>query len=376
MKLIQKYFVFWFEKEPVLIIATICAVVSIFMVPPSGNYIQYIDWKTLACLFCLMVSIKGMEREGLLDTVSRVALSHLRSTRSLVFFLVFGAFLTSMFMTNDVALIALVPIAISVLFMCQQEQWTAYVVVLQTIAANIGSSLTPVGNPQNLYIFSHYNMSLGVFVFTILPYVLTGAICLVICCFFVKNSYLPPINELAKQDLSKNKIALYGVLFILSVMTVFSIISYTVTTIIIVLVTLIVDKKLLTKIDFPLLFTFFVIFIFVGNLSGISVVENLLQQLMGRNAVLTSVISSQLISNVPAAILLSKFTNDASRLLVGVNIGGVGTLIASMASVISYKLFANVYKKQVGLYFKKFTIYNIGFLLILLALYWLLQTIF
>ncbi len=376
MGAIQKHFVIWLKKEPVLLIAAIFAMVSMFIVPPSSNYIQYIDWKTLACLFCLMVSIKGLEREGLLDTVSSVALTHLRRTRSLAFFLIFGTFFASMFMTNDVALIALVPIAIAVLFMCQQEQWTAYVVVLQTIAANIGSSLTPVGNPQNLYIFSNYNMNLGIFVLTILPYVSIGAICLVICCFFIDNGFLPPIKELPKQDLSKKRIAIYGGLFILSAMSVFAIIPYVVTTIIVILVTLIVDKKLLTKIDFPLLFTFFAIFVFVGNLSDISVVKNLLQQLIGSNVVLASVLSSQFISNVPAAVLLSKFTNDSNQLLIGVNIGGMGTLIASMASVISYKLFANVYKKQVGRFFKLFTIYNIGFLFVFLGLNWALQIIY
>ncbi len=376
LKVIQKSFILWVKKEPVLVIAAFCAGVSMFIVPPSAAYMQYIDWKTLVCLFCLMVSIKGLEREGVLNAVSRVALSHLRSTRSLTFFLVFGAFLASMFMTNDVALIALVPIAISVLFMCQQEQWAAYVVVLQTIAANIGSSLTPVGNPQNLYIFSHYNMNLSTFIGTILPYVLAGATCLVVCCFFVKNSSLLPMNELAVQDLSNNRIIIYGVLFILSVMAVFGIIPYFVTAIIVILVALVLDKKLFVTIDFSLLFTFFIIFTFVGNLSNISGVKTLLQQLIGSNVVLASAVSSQFISNVPAAILLSKFTNQSSLLLIGVNIGGMGTLIASMASVISYKLFANVYKKQVNRYFKIFAIYNIGFLLILLALHWLLQTIF
>ncbi len=368
----RSYFILWLKKEPVLVVSALCAFFSMLIVPPSVDYVQYIDWKTLVCLFCLMVSVKGLEREGLLGAVSKAALSRLKSTRILMFFLVFGAFFASMFMTNDVALIALVPIAISVLYMCGQEQWTAYVVVLQTIAANIGSSLTPMGNPQNLYIFSHYNMRLDVFLITIFPYVIAGGICLVACCFFVKSNPLASLGELASKKLNKKRMAVYATLFLLSTLSVFGIISYPLAAVVVTLAVFALDKKILSEVDFSLLITFAVIFIFVGNLSNISAVKTLLQELIGRNVTWASILSSQFISNVPAAILLSKFTSNANDLLVGVNIGGMGTLIGSMASVISYKLFANVYPKQVIRYLKIFALYNVGFLLMLIVLNWVL----
>lgn len=352
------------RKEPVLIFAAVLAFVSMFFIQPDAKYIHYIDFKTLFCLLCLMISIKGIERAGLLYTLSLKLTARTKSLRALMFLLVFICFFASMFITNDVALLALVPITLSVLSLCGLGGWSATIIVLQTLAANIGSGLTPIGNPQNLFLFMRYNFTPGGFLLKTLPFVLFGGFLLAMSCLFIPNQAIqskvdtvPPVDK---------KLLIASVaLFLLSVTVVFGFVPYWIATVIVVAVMAVIDHRTLLTVDYSLLFTFLAIFILVGNIARIEAINNYISGWTQKDTLLTAVVSSQFISNVPAAVMLYGFTNNASELLVGVNIGGIGTLIASMASVISYKLYAGVYKQSIFHFLKVFTLFNALFLILI-----------
>lgn len=346
------------KKEPVLTAAGVLAVISMFFAPPDAAYLQYIDFKTLSCLLCLMISLKGIEREGFLTALSVKLSSRIKSLRTLGFFLVFLCFFISMLMTNDVALIALVPITLAVLFMCRLEKYAAFIVVMQTLAANIGSSLTPIGNPQNLFLFVRYGFNPAQFIFTILPFVLFGGALLTVLCFILPRQ--PITREAAEVPVIRRKaVAAYCVMFALAVVSVFGLIPYPAAVIIIAAAAFIMDRRTLTKVDYSLLLTFIAIFVFVGNISRVDMISNFISGWAQRDTMLTAVAASQFISNVPAAVMLSGFTENSSGLLVGVNAGGLGTLIASMASVISYKLYMAVFPNGSRRYLALFTLLNV-----------------
>ncbi len=357
----------YIQKEPIFFAAVILALISLVFVPPDSKYIKYIDFKTLGCLLCLMIALKGMEREGLLNTISVKLASGMKSLRALAFLLVFICFFSAMIMTNDVALIAIVPITLTVLSMCGLEKYAAIIIVLQTLAANIGSSLTPIGNPQNLYLFMHYKWEAANVLLTMFPFILFGGILIGLICTFLPKQSIEQNNELRAQSVKKNPIIAYGIMFIIAVCAVFGLIPYWIAIILIAAATAIVDKKTLLKVDYNLLLTFIAIFILVGNLARIEEINALLRDLVKRDTMLAAVITSQFISNVPSAIMLSGFTNNSRELLIGVNIGGMGTLIASMASVISYKLYADSYKKGTLKYLGLFSVLNIVFLMLSLV---------
>ncbi len=341
--------------------------ISMLFVTPGKGYLEYINWKTLVCLWGLMLSLKGLERENLLKNISIWIVNYARQSRILLFTLVFLCFFASMAMTNDVALIALVPVTLSIIKLYGLEKYAALVIVLETIAANIGSSLTPIGNPQNLYLFSYYRIPMADFLLTTAPIVITGGLLLYFSCLAVPKINFLTVKPAQILRSKKRVLAVYLSFFTLAVLAVFGVISFWLMAAVIFTALLVYNRKLLTMIDYSLLFTFIFIFIFVGNLANITAVNSFISGMTAKNALLTSIVTSQFTSNVPAAVLLSKFTNDAQGLLSGVNIGGMGTLIASMASVISYKLFAASYREQNIYYLKIFTVWNLLFLAVLTA---------
>ena len=341
-------------------------------VSPDAEYLGYIDFKTLACLFCLMVSVKGLERNGALNRVSLAITGRLKTLRTLAFSLVFACFFFAMFVTNDVSLIAIIPIAFTMLSACGMESWSAFLIVLLSIAANIGSSLTPIGNPQNLYLFTRYEIPLGEFLWTMLPIVAAGGALLALSCLFIPNLELNKAETRLEEPLRKSGVVFYAALFLLSVLTVFGFVPYWAAAAAVFLAVLNFDRKTLFTVDYSLLLTFVAIFLFVGNLARIEPIRAFLSRITGTNTLLTAILTSQATSNVPAAILLSGFTDNAKELLAGVNIGGLGTLIASMASVISYKIYASVHKGQTGRYMLLFSLWNPAFLVLLTALGFLL----
>ncbi len=358
------------KNEIVLIISFVLAVISAIFVTPNKVYIEYIDFRTLGLLFCLMVVMAGLNSLGIFKSVAETMLSKVKSTVGLSLILGLLCFFSSMIITNDVALITFVPFTVTALKLSGKMNKLIWIVTVETIAANLGSMLTPIGNPQNLYLFSKFNMTMGDFVSTILPYALLSLVLIVISCLFTGKDKLESQRNETKNDFSKIHIGIYIVLFILSLLTVFRVIPYMVTVIITVVAVLIFDRKIISKVDYSLLFTFIFLFIFIGNLGEIKSISEFLKSIVNGNEVLVGVISSQVFSNVPAAILLSKFTENAKDLLIGVNIGGLGTLIASMASLISFKFVAKE-KVSTGKYVLIFTLLNIMFLVLNLVL-WLI----
>lgn len=375
------------KQETVLVVATILAIISMFFVTPSAAYLDYIDWHVLGVLLSLMIIMAGLQRTGLFDSIGGKLLSKTKDTRQLAFILVFLCFFFSMLITNDVALFTFVPFAIIMLKKCRQESMMIPVIALQTIAANLGSMLTPIGNPQNLYLYNLSGMGMGEFLGVMLPYtVISGVLlCIVIllCCKKQPISEVlleeaPKAGEangtLTEQEAQKAalekgrnliKNSVYITLFIFSLLVVAHVLSYEVVLMVILLMVFNMDRPVLKQVDYNLLFTFIAFFIFTGNMGNIAAIREALQQLVAGRELFIGILSSQAISNVPAALLLSGFTSDYRELLIGVNVGGLGTLIASMASLISYKLFAKEYNDQKGRYFRWFTISNIVFLAVL-----------
>lgn len=359
------------KKETVLTVAWILAVISAFFVHPGKGYIGYIDFKSLGILWSLMIIMEGLKQIGFFDKVGQKLLRRANNSFQLTLILVFLCFFSSMFITNDVALITFVPFAIFMLETCDREDLLIPIITLQTLAANLGSMLTPIGNPQNLYLYGLSGMGIPAFLKLMFPYTAMTFVLLVLSSFCIKNKFAP-LSEgahIKSQKISYTKLAAYGILFVLALFVVARIVPYYILVFCVLIGVFLVDKKVLPSIDYALLFTFVGFFIFTGNLGKLPAINNWLTKLVAGHEVLTGVLSSQFISNVPAALLLSEFTEDIKSLIIGVNLGGLGTLIASMASLISFKLLAHSHNERKGKYLLVFTLVNLIYLTILLALY-------
>lgn len=379
-----------FQKETVCCIAFLLAVISIFFVSPSKNYISYIDFRVLALLFCLMAVVRGFSSIGVFTRLGTMLLTHVHSLRMLSALFIFLCFFFSMLITNDVALITFVPFTILVLSMAEQKKFLIPVIVLETIAANLGSMLTPLGNPQNLYLYTISGLSIGAFVRIMLPYSFVSAILLLIFILFLPKDTVSTAtaantanstNTVTASNTSnviceavkarKNPRILftaYLILFLLCLLTVLHILPYQIMFLLVLTGFLLLDYRILKDVDYFLLLTFLCFFIFIGNMKQISLVHELISKLLVHHEVLMGIGASQIISNVPAAILLSGFTDDYSALLIGVNLGGLGTLIASLASLISFKFYTNSNGSDTRRFLGIFTLYNVIFLGVLFVL--------
>ena len=363
----MKRVIAFFKKETVLCIAAILAIISAFFVLPSAEYLEYIDWRVLALLFCLMLVVAGLQSIGLFRYLGLKLLERTRTTRQLCLLLVGLCFFSAMFITNDVALITFVPFAVMILELAGQDRLLIPTVVLQTIAANLGSMLTPIGNPQNLYLQSTFSIPIVTFLLDMLPLTLLSLLLLVISvCLLPKTK----IDLTAPEKLSpppKGRLLIYLALFLVALGCVIQLLPWPIMLAILCVVSLITDRKLFRSVDYFLLLTFVCFFLFIGNMERIPLISTLLRTFIQGRELLLGILFSQCISNVPAAILLSGFTDAARPLLYGVNIGGLGTLIASLASVISYRAYGESKNAQKGAYMKTFTLYNLIFLAILAA---------
>ena len=326
-------------KETVLCIAAMCAVASMLAVPPDREYLHYIDFRVLCLLFCLMAVVAGLKSIGLFQWLTYQLLHRIHSGRILGVTLVMLPFFSSMFVTNDVALIIFVPFTLMLLEQLGCRRSIIPVTVFQTIAANLGSMATPVGNPQNLYLYAFYNLSITDFFSVTLPLTVFSLVALAAASVPLLPKQLPR-QELEEAAISSTtKLLIFLVLFVLCLLTVFRILPYPVTTAVTVAVLLMTERKLLKEIDYMLLLTFVCFFTVSENLGRIDAVRRVLQQLLGTSTLLTAVGTSQVISNVPAAVVLSGFTDRWQQMLAGVNIGGLGTPIASLASLITMKFY-------------------------------------
>ena len=354
-------------KETVLFIAAICAVLTMFLVPPDLEYLHYIDFRVLCLLLCLMAVVAGFKSIGAFQWLTYQLLRRIRSGRILSITLVLLPFFCSMFVTNDVALLVFIPFTLPLMAQLGCGSSIIPIIVLQTIAANLGSMATPVGNPQNLYLYAAYELSAAGFFSVTLPLTAVSLLCLTAAAFPALPKALPEQQFTSETIASVKKLLLYTVLFVVCMLTVFRVVSYVATTILIVTVLLAADRKLLTEIDYMLLVTFVCFFVVSENLGRVDSIRHFLQTLLGYNTLLTAVGTSQIISNVPAVVLLSGFTDQWQELLAGVNIGGLGTPIASLASLITLKLYMRWPGANVMKFLGVFTIGNVMGLAILLA---------
>ncbi|WP_337664483.1 SLC13 family permease [Suilimivivens sp.] len=367
----MKKIISFMKKETVLTIATLLAVVSAFFVKPDRQYIGYIDFRTLGILFGLMVIMQGFQRTGLFDRIGKSLLQKTGKLWQLILVLVMLCFFFSMLITNDVSLLTFVPFSILVLKKCGQEQAMIPTVILQTVAANLGSMLTPIGNPQNLYLYGLMDCSIPEFMGILLPYTVMTFVLLLLSLLCIRGKgqeiscRMEEGIEIKQSRKCRNLI--YGLLFLLALLVVARILPYGVLVTAVFLYTIIFDREALKGADYALLVTFVSFFILIGNLGRISLIREALERFVSGREILTGVLASQVISNVPAAVLLSGFTENYRDLLVGVNLGGLGTLIASMASLISFKLYTKCYKENRGRYLRWFTLVNIIYLFLLLA---------
>ena len=402
------------RKDPVLVVAVVLAVISCAAVPPDAAYAEYVDLRTIGMLFSLMTIMAGLSRLGVFRIACRHLLSAVRGPRRLALALTLLAFFSSMLITNDVALVTFVPFALLALRTLDSPRHACFTVVMMTIAANLGSMLTPIGNPQNLYLYSTSHMALTDFLLLMLPYA-AAALVLLVCAI----AFFGRIPEHAKEKAARSvdagnpasssedgsadspatcgeadnaasatdanetpqlasdaddpapsplRVLPWAALFVLALLSVAHILPYQAIVAVTIVVALAADRRALLHVDYALLFTFIAFFVFVGNVGRIEVVSAALAQLVDGHELAVSVIASQVLSNVPAAILLSGFTSNFAALIVGTNLGGLGTLIASMASLISYKQVALVLPREKGRYFMLFTVWNIAFLAVLAVL--------
>lgn len=373
-------------RETVFSVALLLAVVSSFFVPPDAQYLKYIDWRVLAILFSMMIVMEGYKSAGVFSYLGGKILARPHTLRGLCLVLIMLCFFSSMLVTNDVALLTFVPFTIYVLGGEDKLRCLIPVVTLQTVAANLGSMLTPVGNPQNLYLYTLSGLGAGAFCRIMLPYCAVSLLLLLASALlFPRRSVsgsmpsvaLPsasgssagrPVAPAAASSPDVRSAVLFTVLFVLCLLTVLRILSFYTTLAVVTGVTLALKKKVFASADYFLLLTFIAFFIFVGNIQRIGAVREFLQTVVSGRELIVGVAASQVVSNVPAAILLSGFTTDYVNLVKGVNLGGLGTLIASMASLISYKLFARSSNALKGRYILFFTLANVLFLAILLLL--------
>jgi len=364
----KKSIMTWIKGEAVLCIAAVCALLSMLFVPPSAAYLEYIDVRVLCLLFCLMTVVLGFQACGLFDVLAQKMLEGERRNKAVYLMLVMLPFFVSMLVTNDVALITFVPFTVLVLELVQRRDMLIRIVVLQTIAANLGSMATPVGNPQNLFLYANFELSAGQFFGLLVPPTLVSLVVLVVASVFVKGETIH-VTFLEKTKLRETKkLLVYVVLFGLCLLSVFKVLHYGILTVIVAAAFLILDRPLLKDVDYSLLLTFVCFFVFSGNLGELPVVQEFLGNLLQKNTLLTAVMASQVISNVPAAVLLSGFTDNWKELLLGVDVGGLGTPIASLASLISLKLYLKAEGAQPLKYMIVFTIANIVGLMILIPL--------
>ena len=352
--------------QPVLVIAFCAAMITVFLIPPDGAYAGYVNRTVLIQLFGLMTAVAGVRSVGLFDTVTDALLARAGHVRRLGLILMLICFFSSMLVTNDVVLLTFVPMTLLLFRRIPDEKSRILTVVLETAAANLGSMLTPVGNPQNLFLYDKYQLSAGEFLRVLLPFGALSLAGLTLLCLLLPRTPCTA-GKTEKQPLPRGKTALYLALFLVCLLCVFRLIPDWAVLIAAVGTALAADRTVLKKVDYALLATFVCFFVFVGNVARIDAVSTLLRQMLGGRELAVSVLASQFISNVPAAVMLSGFTENGHALLLGVNLGGLGTMIASLASLISFQFYRKSEGAQTGRYFRVFTAVNFGMLGVLLV---------
>ena len=351
------------KKNTVCVIAFFVALITSFIVPIDKEYLGYFDFKTLTCLFCVLAVVCALKNINFFYMLARKVVQLFKNLSMCILALVYITFIGSMLIANDMALLTFLPLGLLVLQTTGKQKYMAFTFIMQNIAANLGGMLTPFGNPQNLFLYTKFEIPTLEFVSIMAPPFIVAVALITVCCLFVKPEPLELQDE--KIQLNPPKTVFYLLLFTLAIVIVFRVIPYWIGLIVIPVSLLFVDRKALKMVDYPLLFTFVFFFIFAGNMARIDVVRDFFSALLQKNTLIFSTLSCQFISNVPSAILLSQFTSNYPDLLVGVNIGGVGTLIASLASLITFREYTKHNANKTKYYIGFFSALNFGFLIVL-----------
>ncbi len=360
------------KKNVVMTVAMIAAALTVLAVPPDTEYLSYFDVKTLTCLFCVLAVVCALKNINFFYTLAQKIVECFKTARMSVTALVYITFVGSMLIANDMALLTFLPLGYFVLSACGMQKYMAHTFILQNIAANLGGMLTPFGNPQNLYLYSKFNIPNLEFMKVMAPPFVLALALITACCFiFIKSE--PLSLEKTELSLPRGRCALYLALFVLAIAIVFRGIPYWIGLAVIPAVLYFADRKALSDVDYPLLLTFVFFFVFAGNMARIGVVKDMFSALMEKSTLLTSALSCQFISNVPSSILLSQFTSNWEDLLVGVNIGGAGTLIASLASLITFREYTKHNPEKTKSYIATFSLYNFAFLGVMLVFMFLIK---
>lgn len=351
----------YFRRETVLSAALVCALLSFLLTPPSVIHLQGIDTTTLLMLFSLMTIVAGFRRMGALDAVSRKLTRRVTTLRGLSAVMVALCFVLSMLVTNDVALLTLL------LFRAGGQKSTIWTVVLETVAANLGSMVTPIGNPQNLYLYTSGRLTALDFLTLLAPYAAVALALLLALCLLLPKERVA-VDASARAPLAGKMLTLYGALSALALLAIAKVLPAWALAAAVFLGTLALDRGTIRQVDYTLLATFVCFFVFVASVKACEPVRAWLEAMMARSPMAVALLTSQVISNVPACLLLSPFTQDAKALALGVDLGGLGTLIASLASLISFRLYGAGEGAQKGRYFAVFTGVNVLFLAVMLFL--------
>lgn len=355
------------KNNPITMIILIIAFITMLIVPIDKEYLNYFDIKTLASLYCLIAVIECLKNSHFFNYVSKKIIYVFKNTKSVILGLVISTFICDLFLANDMSLITILPLTVLVLTSTNNEKYLPITLILQNIAANMSGMITPHGNPQNLYLYSFYNIPTLEFIQILLPqFIIVLTMLIIIPLIFVKKEPLTlKYNDTYKVD--KLHVTIYLLMFIFSLCTIFRLVPIYIGVIVITLCVLLFDRKALKTMDWDLLLTFCAFFIFSGNMSRIGIIKDFLVKMMDKSVLFTGLLSCQFISNVPTAVLLSNFTNDYKTLIVAVNIGSLGTLISSLASLITLKIYLKTPKSDFAHYLLLFTIINLTFLIVLLT---------
>lgn len=353
------------KKNTVTVIAFFAALLTTLVVPVDRAYLGYFDLKTLTCLFCVLAVVCALRDINFFYMLARKVVQVFKNARMSVLALVYITFIGSMLIANDMALLTFLPLGYLVLHSTGKEKYMAFTFIMQNIAANLGGMLTPFGNPQNLYLYTKFSIPNGEFMEIMAPPFVLSVLMITVCCLvFVKAEPLSVGDE--KFAVDPKRTVLYLALFALAIAIVFRGIPYWIGLLVIPPVLFMTDRKALREVDYPLLFTFVFFFIFSGNMGRIGAVRHFFSGLLDKNTLVFSAMSCQCISNVPSAILLSQFTGNYADLLRGVNVGGVGTLIASLASLITFREYVKHNPGKARKYIGEFSLFNFAFLFVLL----------
>ncbi len=353
------------KTNAVMLIAAVCALVTSIIVPPDKEYLGYFDFKTLTCLFCVLAMVCALRNIRFFYTLAKAIVRRFRNAKICILALVYITFIGSMLLANDMALLTFLPLGYFILHTTGKEKHMAFTFIMQNIAANLGGMLTPFGNPQNLFLYSKFNIPTGEFMMIMLiPFIVSIVLITGCCLIFVRSEPLE-IGEKA-ASLPPIRTTVYLMLFAFSLLIVFRGVPYQLGLVVIPLALLFLDRQALLQVDYGLLFTFVFFFIFAGNMARIDVVREFFSALLEKNTLVVSAFSCQFISNVPSAVLLSQFTDNYKELLLGVNIGGVGTLISSLASLITFREYSKQAPGHTVRYILKFSAFNFAFLGILI----------